>query len=91
MALRAAAERNPILARHFVDIFIDVPIPELRQRLGGRGEGEEEIARRMQTAELELCEKHLFSHVITSRDRDQDFAALLEIFRAAQVRIASGG
>ena len=81
---RRAAATNPALARHFVDIFIDVPIPELRQRLGGRGESETEIAHRMQTAEIELREKHRFSHVIVSRDRDADFAALLAIFRQAQ-------
>lgn len=81
---RRAAAANPALARHFTDIFIDVPIPELRQRLGGRGESEAEIAHRMQTAEVELREKHRFSHVIVSRDREADFAALLAIFRQAQ-------
>ncbi len=86
---RRAAAQNPALARHFVDIFIDVPIAELRQRLGGRGESEAEIAHRMQTAEVELREKHRFSHVIVSRDREHDFAALLAIYREAQTRIAS--
>ena len=81
---RRAAAQNPVLARHFTDIFIDVPIPELRQRLGGRGESEVEIAHRMQTAEVELREKHRFSHVIVSRDREADFAALMAIFRQAQ-------
>ena len=56
---RRAAAQNPVLARHFTDIFIDVPIPELRARLGSRGETEAEIAHRMQTAELELREKGL--------------------------------
>lgn len=86
---RRAAAQNPALARHFVDIFIDVPIPELRQRLGGRGESEAEIAHRMTTAEIELREKHRFSHVIVSRDREHDFAALLAIYREAQARIAA--
>lgn len=87
---RRAAAQNPVLARHFVDIFIDVPIPELRLRLGGRGESAEEIARRMQTAEIELRERDRFRHVITSRDREHDFAALLAIYRAAQARLAAG-
>ncbi len=85
---RRAAGQNPVLARHFTDIFIDVPIPELRQRLGGRGESETEIAHRMQTAEIELREKHRFSHVIVSRDREADFAALLAILRQARERVA---
>ena len=85
---RRAAAANPVLARHFTDIFIDVPIPELRQRLGGRGESEAEIAHRMQTAEIELREKHRFSHVIVSRDREHDFAALLAILEQARARSA---
>ena len=86
---RRAAALNPVLARHFVDIFIDVPIAELRIRLGGRGESEEEIARRMQTAELELRDRDRFAHVILSRDREHDFAALLEIYRSARTRLAA--
>ena len=90
-SFRRAAAQNPMLARHFTDIFIDVPIPELRARLGGRGESEAEIAHRMQTAEVELREKHRFSHVIVSRDREADFAALLAIYREAQARVAGKG
>ena len=86
---RRAAAADPMLARHFVDIFIDVPIPELRQRLGGRGETEAEIAHRMQTAEIELREKTRFSHLIVSRDREADFAALRAIHAAALARIAA--
>ncbi len=86
---RRAAAGNPVLARHFTDVFIDVPIPELRVRLGGRGESEEEIARRMQTAELELRERDKFSHVIVSRDKEHDFAALLAIYERARARVAA--
>jgi guanylate kinase len=88
---RRAAAANPVLARHFTDVFIDVPIPELRARLGGRGEGGEEIARRMQTAELELRERDKFSHVIVSRDKERDFAALLAIYEQAKARMAATG
>lgn len=87
---RRAAANNPVLARHFTDVFIDVPIPELRVRLGGRGESEDEIAHRMHTAEIELREKHKFSHVIVSRDRELDFAALLAIYEQAKARVAAG-
>lgn len=84
---RRAAAQSPVLARHFTDIFIDVPIEELCQRLGGRGETEAEIAHRMQTADLELRERHRFSHVIVSRDRETDFAALLAILHQARKRV----
>lgn len=86
---RRAAAQNPVLARHFTDVFIDVPIPELRTRLGGRGESEEEIARRMQTAEVELRERDKFTHVIVSRDKEHDFAALLRIYEQARARVAT--
>lgn len=86
---RRAAAQNPVLARHLATIFIDVPIPELRRRLGGRGESEDEIARRMQTAELELRERDKFEHIIVSRDRDADFAALLAILERTRSRVAA--
>ncbi len=87
---RRAAAHHPILARHFAAVFIDVPVPELRARLGGRGESEEEIDRRMQTAEIELRERDKFEHVIVSRDRDQDFAALLGVLERVRARVAAG-
>jgi len=86
---RRAAAADPVLARHLATVFIDVPIPELRVRLGGRGESEAEIAHRMATAELELRERDKFDHVITSRDRDADFAALLAIWRRVAARVSA--
>lgn len=86
---RRAAAANPVLARHLATLFINVPIPELRVRLGGRGESEAEIAHRMQTAERELLEIAKFDHVIESRDRETDFAALLAIYRQVQARVAA--
>lgn len=86
---RRAAAADPVLARHLATVFINVPIPELRVRLDGRGESEAEIAHRMQTAERELLEIAKFDHVIHSRDRDTDFAALLAIYRRVQARVAA--
>ncbi len=86
---RRAAAANPVLARHLATVFINVPIPELRTRLGGRGETEAEIAHRMQTAERELLEIAKFDHVIESRDRDRDFDALLTIYHQVQARVAA--
>lgn len=85
---RRAAEGDALLRRHMTTVFVDVPIPELRKRLAGRGtDGEEEIARRMQTAELELAQKDRFDRVIVSRSKDEDFAGLLAIWREAQQRV----
>ncbi|MEY4489248.1 MAG: hypothetical protein RIQ79_1756 [Verrucomicrobiota bacterium] len=86
---RRAAAANPVLARHLATVFISVPIPELRVRLGGRGETEAEIAHRMQTAERELLEIAKFDHVIESCDRETDFASLLAIYRRVQSRVAA--
>jgi guanylate kinase len=86
---RRAAAANPVLARHLATVFINVPIAELRVRLDGRGESEAEIAHRMQTAERELLEIAKFDHVIESRDRETDFAALLAIYHQVQSRVAA--
>lgn len=84
---RQAARTRPILARHLGTVFIDVPEEELRCRLKCRGEVDGEIERRMQTARDELTEKPKFDYVITSRSRDEDFAALLDIWHRLQDRI----
>lgn len=87
---RKAALKMPLLARHLCTVFIDVPIDTLRDRLAVRAtDSEEEVNRRMQTAEAELREKHRFDHLITSADRDSDFAQLLEILSRARAKAAS--
>jgi guanylate kinase len=88
-SFRAAAAANPLLARRMVTVFINLPIPELRRRLHGRGtDGQEEIERRMRTAEQELTHLHSFDHVIESRSREEDFAALRGIVAATRQRIS---
>lgn len=83
-----AAAGNALLAKRMGTVFINVAIPELRARLGGRGETEDEIAHRMETAERELKEIGKFDFVVESRDREQDFQALLAIWRQVQARSA---
>lgn len=84
---RRAGGVHPLLARHLGTVFIDVPEPELRERLRRRGESPAEIEGRMQTARAELLEKDKFDFVITSRSREEDFRALLDIWRQLQARI----
>ena len=82
-----AAAGNALLAKCMGTVFINVPIPELRVRLGGRGESEAEITHRMETAERELKEIGKFDFVVDSRDRETDFQALLAIWRQVQARV----
>lgn len=81
-----AAQVNPLLATHMGTVFINVPIPELRVRLQGRGESEAEIAHRMETAERELLEIGKFDFVVNSSNRENDFNELLAIWRQVQAR-----
>ncbi len=83
---RKAAQTNPLLAQRMGTVFINVPIPELRVRLQGRGESEAEIAHRMETAELELLEIGKFDYVVDSSNREDDFEELLAIWRQVQAR-----
>ena len=50
---------------------------------------EDEISRRMATAEAELREAAKFDFVIESHTRDEDFAALLAILEKARARAAA--
>jgi guanylate kinase len=86
-SVRAAAESDALLRRALTTVFVaPATIDELRARLGGRGDSEAEIERRMQTALAELREAGGFQYRIASRSRDEDFAALLEIWQAARSR-----
>ncbi|WP_221031683.1 guanylate kinase [Actomonas aquatica] len=87
---RRAAAANPLLARHMGTVYIDVPIPELRERLEGRGESTEEIDRRMITAEREQQEREKFDYVITSASKEADFVALQAIWKQLQTRVQEG-
>ncbi|HSI08944.1 MAG: guanylate kinase [Rariglobus sp.] len=85
-SFRKAALANPLLAKRMGTVFINVPIPELRVRLTGRGETDAEIAHRMETAERELLEIEKFDFVVHSSNRETDFQALLAIWRQVQAR-----
>lgn len=90
-SFRRAARTNPLLARHMTTIFIVVDRERLVARMRARAQdGEDEIARRMATAEAELREAHKFDHRIESRTRDEDFAALLDILAKARAKVLAG-
>jgi guanylate kinase len=88
-SLRRVAAANPAIARAMVTVFIVVDYERLMARMRARGQDNEaEIARRMATAEAELREAAKFDHIIESRTRDEDFAALLAIVAGARSRAA---
>jgi len=84
-SIRRAAASNPLLGRALLTVFIVVDYERLLARMRTRGQDDdEEIARRMHTAETELREAPKFDYRIQSRTRDEDFAELLEIVKRAR-------
>lgn len=89
-SIRAAAAGLPLLKRSLVTIFIAPDsLDVLRERLEGRGPlPAEELARRLQSAELELAERYNYDYIIHSRTKEQDFRALLDYWAQAQRKLA---
>ena len=76
------------LQRAMSTIFIVVDRERLVARMRARAmDHEDEIARRMATAEAELREAAKFDFVIESHTREDDFARLLEIVEKARARV----
>jgi guanylate kinase len=88
-SMRRVAQTDPRLQRAMTSVFIRVDRERLVARMRARAQDhEDEIARRMATAEAELREAPKFDHVIESRTRDEDFQVLLEIVAKARQRAA---
>ena len=88
-SLRRVAREDARLRRAMTTIFIRVDHERLVARMRARAKDhEDEIARRIATAEAELREAAKFDFVIESRTRDEDFAALLAIVEKARQRSA---
>ena len=88
-SLRRIAAGDARLRRSLTTVFIVVDHERLVERMRGRAQDhEDEIARRMATAEAELREAAKFDFVIESRTRDEDFATLLGIVGQARARAA---
>jgi guanylate kinase len=90
-SLRRAARSDERLQRAMTTIFILVDRERLIARMRERAKDlEDEIARRMATAEAELREAAKFDFTIESHTRDEDFAMLLAILEKAQARTTAG-
>ncbi len=87
-SVQEAAGHHPSIGNRLVTVFI---MPEsfdvLKDRLRGRGQDdEEEIARRIRSAETEVEAWRSFDYVIRSSSKDADFEALQSIWRAEKRR-----
>lgn len=90
-SLRRVARHDPVLHRALTTVFIRVDRERLVARMRERAKDhEDEIERRMATAEAELREAAKFDYVIDSHTRDADFAALQAIVEQARARATSG-
>jgi guanylate kinase len=89
-SFRRVARTEDRLQRAMTTIFIVVDRERLIARMRERAmDHEDEIERRMATAEAELREAAKFDFVIESHTRDDDFQALLGIVEKARARAAA--
>jgi guanylate kinase len=87
---RLAAESDPALQGRFVSIFIRPNnLEQIEKRLRSRAkDSEEEIARRLQTAEREIPCWKTFTYAFVSNTRRHDFGALNAIYLSETMRVA---
>ena len=89
-SLRRIAPAQPVLRRALTTIFILIDHERLVARMRARAQDhEDEIARRIATADAELREAGKFDFTIDSHTRDEDFTALLAIVAQARARAAA--
>jgi guanylate kinase len=88
--LRRVARNDAQLQRALTTVFIVVDRERLIARMRARAKDhEDEIARRMATAEAELREAAKFDFTIQSHTHEEDFATLLDIVGRSRARIAT--
>ena len=92
-SIRAAAESIPELRGRVVTMFVAPDSMDvLRERLLGRGPiTDDELARRLQSAALEMSERFNYDYIIHSRTKELDFHALLDFWSQAQRKLAARG
>ena len=90
---RAAARIDPRMGDRLTSVFI-MPrnIEQLRERLDGRGtDDEEEIARRLETARVEMGVWKSYDYCIMSDTREHDYEAIRAAYMAERIRAARMG
>ncbi|MBA4136414.1 MAG: guanylate kinase [Opitutus sp.] len=90
--IRAAAEHMPDLKRRLVTMFVSPDSMDvLRERLLGRGPvSDDELTRRLQSAEFEMADRASYDFVIHSKTKEQDFRALLDFWDQAKAKLGHG-
>jgi guanylate kinase len=89
--IRAAAEGIPLLRSRLITMFVAPDSMDvLRERLQGRGPvSQDELERRLQSAEFEMAERNSYDFVIHSKTKEQDYLALLDFWEQAQGKLGS--
>lgn len=87
--VRAAAAQDSRLQGRLVTIFVAPDsLTVLRERMLSRGAiSEDELRRRLLSAEFELAERNSYDYVIHSGTKEQDFRALLAFWEQARLRL----
>jgi guanylate kinase len=87
-SVRQLALANPLLRERFASIFIrPASLEVIRERLMFRStDGNQEIERRIASAEVELKQADQFDYILPTRSRDEDFDAISSIYRAEKLR-----
>jgi len=90
--VRAAAAQEPLLRDRLVTMFVAPDSLEvLRERMLSRGAiSEEELSRRLLSAEFEMAERNSYDYVIHSGSKEQDFRALLAFWEQAKRKLQAG-
>jgi guanylate kinase len=88
-SVRTAAQQLPLLRDRLVTVFVAPDsLAVLRERLQGRGRvSDEELARRLASAEVEMRERDTYDYVIHSGTKEQDFRALLAFWEQARRKL----
>lgn len=86
--VRRLAATDAALRGRVVTVFVTpLDMEELRRRLDGRGSDPADTARRLLTASDEMGQWREYDYFIESRSREEDYAALLAIYRAEKLRV----
>ncbi|RYD46102.1 MAG: guanylate kinase, partial [Verrucomicrobiaceae bacterium] len=89
-AAQVRACEDAEIRRAFVDLFVMPPSEEeLHNRLSGRGtDSAEVIALRMTNALEEMVHWRLYSHLLLSSTREEDYARFFSLVTAERMRVS---
>lgn len=84
-SIRACAD--PTIRRAYADVYIHVPADELEARLRGRQtDSEEVILLRLHNAAMEDARRGEYQYLLTSADREHDYALFTTLLSALSLR-----